>query len=58
MNNDTLYIETSQASVFNVGGALVQFLASEVPFPEKALDVLIGVLPRGVFVPLHSHTGP
>ncbi len=58
MNTETLYIETSQAPVFNVGGALVQFLASEVPLQETTLDVLIGVLPPSVFVPLHSHNGP
>jgi quercetin dioxygenase-like cupin family protein len=58
MNSSALTIQTSHAPVFNVGGALVQFLVSEVPFQEKALDVLIGVLPPGVFVPLHSHTSP
>ena len=58
MSNKGLYIESAHVPVSNVGGALVQFLASEVPFPEKTLDVILGELPPGVFVPLHSHAGP
>ena len=56
MNNNTQYVDTSQTPFSNVGGALVQFLSSEIPFQETSLDVLIGTLPPGVFVPLHSHT--
>lgn len=58
MSTNTLKIDSAQASLFNVGGAMVRFLASEMAFPEKSLDVLIGVLRPGVFVPLHSHAGP
>jgi quercetin dioxygenase-like cupin family protein len=58
MKSKTLQIQSEQAPVFNVGGALVQFLASEVALQEQSLDVLIGVLQPGVFVPLHSHAGP
>ena len=58
MNTEAFRIQSEQAPLFNVGGAFVQFLASEVAFQEKSLDVLIGVLHPGVFVPLHSHAGP
>ena len=58
MNTEVLYVESTRVTVSNVGGAQVQFLASDVPFSEKTLDVLIGELPPSVFVPLHSHSGP
>ncbi len=58
MTSKGLYIENAPVPVSNVGGALVQFLSSEVPFPEKTLDIILGELPSGVFVPLHSHAGP
>ena len=58
MKSKTLYVESSRATVCDVGGAQVQFLASEVPFREPSLDVILGTLPAGVFVPLHSHSGP
>ena len=58
MQTETLYIDTSQAPVSDVGGAMVQFLASHVPVQETTLDVILGALPPGVFVPLHSHTCP
>ncbi len=57
MKHNTLMTLASEAPVSNVGGALVQFLVSEVPIQEKTLDVIIGILPPGVFVPLHSHAG-
>lgn len=57
MNTGTQYISTSQAPTLNAGGALFQFLASEVILGENTLDVVIAVLPPCVFVPLHSHRG-
>ena len=58
MNTNSLIIESEQVPVSNVGGALVQFLTSGYPCPEKTLDVILGELPPSVFVPLHSHAGP
>ena len=58
MTNGVLTIQSADVPVVDVGGAQVQFLSSETEFIGKTLDVLIGILQPGVFVPLHSHTGP
>ena len=58
MNHDLAYIKTSLVPASDVGGALAQFLSTGVQFPDDTLDVLIGTLRPGVFVPLHSHSGP
>jgi quercetin dioxygenase-like cupin family protein len=49
-------IDRNEEPVLNVFGPTVQFLTAPSQ-PEDTLCVMKGVIPPGISVPLHSHTG-